>query len=360
MEAALHPRQTERLAALRAYDILDTPRESDFDDIVLLASEICGVPISVINLIDEARQWFKAEIGLGVRETPLDTSICAHAILEEDFVEIHDTLQDRRMHGNGLVSGDPGLRFYAGALLKSEEGLPIGTLCVLDYRPRHLTDSQKAALKVLARQVMTQLNLRLALVRQELLNKEVDHRVKNSLASVASFVRLQMSRASDPALKANLESVQQRIRAVSLLHEALYLTTAMGQIDLAQYLPKLGAMLQGGAPENVSIVFEIAPVFVDSARASSLGVIVSEFVANSNKHAFPNGATGSVRVQLVRVAPDTVELRCADNGIGESAPTKKRTGLGLRLIEASAATLGGQVIPEAASKGFALTIRFPA
>jgi GAF domain-containing protein len=97
MKAEHHPLEPARLAALRAYDILDTPRESDFDDIVMLASRICGTPISVINLIDETRQWFKAETGLGVRETPLDTSICAHVILEKDFVEISDTLADVRM-----------------------------------------------------------------------------------------------------------------------------------------------------------------------------------------------------------------------------------------------------------------------
>jgi GAF domain-containing protein len=102
MKAEPHPQQHNRLTTLRQYDILDTPRERDFDDIVALASEICGTPIAVINLIDEHRQWFKAEVGLGVRETPLETSICSHVILEDDFVEIEDTLVDDRTADNEL------------------------------------------------------------------------------------------------------------------------------------------------------------------------------------------------------------------------------------------------------------------
>ncbi|MFM9978649.1 MAG: GAF domain-containing protein, partial [Sphingomonadaceae bacterium] len=184
MEAAKHAQENERLAALRRYDILDTPREADFDAIVNLASRICEAPISVINLIDAERQWFKAEVGLGVRETPLETSICAHAILEQDYVEIPDTLHDARMRDNALCLGDPGLRFYAGALLRSPEGLPIGTLCVLDHKPRQLDELQRLTLVTLAAQVVTQLNLRAALARKAVLRKEIDHRVKNSLQSV--------------------------------------------------------------------------------------------------------------------------------------------------------------------------------
>lgn len=160
MRASCHPQEEVRLATLRGYHILDTPREADFDEIVQLAADICGTPISVVNLIDEDRQWFKAEVGLGVRETPLDTSICAHAILERGVVEVPDTALDARFQDNPLVQGDPGLRFYAGALLETQDGLPLGTLCVLDTVPRTLTEMQRSALRVLGHQVMTQLELR--------------------------------------------------------------------------------------------------------------------------------------------------------------------------------------------------------
>ena len=132
MEAARHIAEEQRVEALRSLRILDTPREEEFDDIVRVASAICGTPISVINLIDGNRQWFKAEVGLGVRETPLPASICAHAILQPDLFIVADTLEDRRFADNPLVVGDPHLRFYAGALLETAEGLPLGTICVLD------------------------------------------------------------------------------------------------------------------------------------------------------------------------------------------------------------------------------------
>lgn len=156
-------RESRRLAALARYDILDTPVERAFDEVAELAAQICETPIAVVNLIGEGRQFFKAEVGLGVRETPLETSFCAKAILEEDFLIVPDATRDPRFNCNPLVTGEAGLRFYAGALLKTAEGLPIGTLCVLDTRPRDLTLLQQQALKVLGRQVMAQLELRLAL-----------------------------------------------------------------------------------------------------------------------------------------------------------------------------------------------------
>ena len=156
-------RERLRLEALRRYDILDTPTEEAFDEIAQLAAEICKCPMGVVNLVDETRQFFKAEVGLGVRETPLETSFCAHALLEDDFLVVPDATQDPRFNCNPLVTGAPGIRFYAGALLKTAEGLPIGTLCVLDTKAKPLTGLQQRALKVLARQVMQQLDLRLAL-----------------------------------------------------------------------------------------------------------------------------------------------------------------------------------------------------
>jgi PAS domain S-box-containing protein len=152
----------ERLQALDSYGILDTPPEQGFDDVAALASEICGTPIAVVNFIGDGRQFFKAEVGLGVRETPLETSFCRQAILQSDFLYVPDATKDPRFEGNPLVSGEPGLRFYAGALLKTEDGQPIGTLCVLDMQPRELTERQRANLQRLARQTMAQLELRRA------------------------------------------------------------------------------------------------------------------------------------------------------------------------------------------------------
>lgn len=155
-------RERARLEALTRLAVMDTPREPEFDDVAALAADICGTSIGVVNLIGEGRQFFKAEVGLGVRETPLETSFCAEAILQEDFMVVPDARLDPRFAGNPLVTGEPHLRFYAGALLKTADRLPIGTVCVLDAEPKELTELQERTLKVLARQVMTQLELRLA------------------------------------------------------------------------------------------------------------------------------------------------------------------------------------------------------
>ena len=159
--------EDERLAALTRYRILDTSRESGFNELTELAAEICGTPIAVVNLIASGRQWFKAEVGLGVDSTPLDTSFCGTAILQEDFLLVPDATKDERFACNPLVTADRGLRFYAGALLKSPDGFAIGTLCVLDYEPRALSGAQQRALRILARQVVAQMELRLALLERE-------------------------------------------------------------------------------------------------------------------------------------------------------------------------------------------------
>jgi GAF domain-containing protein len=121
--------EADRLAALKRYEILDTPREPEFDDVARLAADIFEAPIAVVNLIAEGRQWFKAEIGIGADELPLDVSICAHAIFQPGIFVVRDAAADPRFAANPLVTGEPGLRFYAGALLETPDGLPLGTVC---------------------------------------------------------------------------------------------------------------------------------------------------------------------------------------------------------------------------------------
>jgi GAF domain-containing protein len=162
MKAPIPTDENARLRALHRYEILDTPNEREYDDITFLASQICGAPIALISLVDEKRQWIKSRIGLEIEESPRDVAFCAHAISsgESQPLIINDALSDKRFVANPLVTGDPHIRFYAGAPLVTPDKHSIGTLCVIDREPRQLTEKQLQALQALARQVTTKLELR--------------------------------------------------------------------------------------------------------------------------------------------------------------------------------------------------------
>ena len=159
--APLPPNEDERLAELHDYEILDTPPEPVFDDLTWLASHICRTPVAAVTLIDAGRQWFKARIGVERTHLPREESICAHALLNHnDIFEVPDATKDERFASHPMVSGGPGLRFYATAPLVSTSGHAIGTLCVVDHVPRTLTDDERHALRIIAAQAVSELELR--------------------------------------------------------------------------------------------------------------------------------------------------------------------------------------------------------
>ncbi|MEZ5292768.1 MAG: ATP-binding protein [Vicinamibacterales bacterium] len=149
-----------RLSALRRYRILDTEPEQRFDDLTMLASQICETPISLITLIDTDRQWFKSRVGLDVVETVRSVAFCTHAIRQEGILQVPDAAGDDRFRHNPFVTGEPNIRFYAGAPLVTPDGHALGTLCVIDVKPRRLSAPQLRALAALRRQVEAQLELR--------------------------------------------------------------------------------------------------------------------------------------------------------------------------------------------------------
>ncbi len=171
--------EAKRLKALQKYNILDTLPEMSFDDITRIASHISETPVALISLVDSERQWFKSKIGFDIEETPRDISFCSHAILEPDILVVPDTHKDERFFDNPLVTGEDNIRFYAGSPLVTAKGETLGTLCVIDRTPRNLDETQKEALRALARQVMNQLELRKHINEQEQNKRELVEHQKN-------------------------------------------------------------------------------------------------------------------------------------------------------------------------------------
>lgn len=176
MRAQIPENEVDRLAVLARYDILDTTAEQEYDDIVLLASQICGTPMAVVSLVDRDRQWFKAKVGVDGDETPRDESFCAHAILKpNETLVVNDATQDARFADNPQVTGGLGVRFYAGAPIVTRERVALGTLCVFDDKPRDLSVQQLAALEALARQ----LSLRIEMRRTSVLLREANEKLES-------------------------------------------------------------------------------------------------------------------------------------------------------------------------------------
>lgn len=366
--AQLHPNEAERLQALRSYGILDTAVEPAFDDITRIASHVCQTPISVVNLIDQGRQWFKSEIGLGVRETPLESSICAHAILEHSFLEVPDTTLDKRFDCNPLVTGEPHLRFYAGALLRTPDGLPLGTVCVLDHKPRKLTQDQRDVLAALARQVMSQMELRRALLLSDRLQRNLSrlmavagHDLKQPLQVMILTIDRIRGKLSDP-------KDQERLRYA--------MDAGMRMAEELDRLAETSGMEAGvGAPNVIS--FPVKEVF-DSivhnwrlhAEAKQLQLIVkpcSAYVASdpSMLRAIVGNLVGNAikyteRGRVVvgcRRRGNALSIEILDTGSGIAAdqlgaifdafhqinPASEGLGLGLSIVRRSAEALGHKI-----------------
>jgi len=357
MKPENHPQEAERLRELHRYQILDTDRERAFDEIVELTAQLCDAPVSVVNFIDADRQWFKAEVGLGARSTPLETSMCGHVILQGDFVEIPDTLADKRMADNPLCTSIPGFRFYAGAVLMGANGLPLGTLCVLDHKPRVLNDMQRKVIKVLSRQVMRELDLRLSLEREQVLRREIDHRVKNSLASIGSLFSMKARAAPDERVRLALEDASLRIRSLSSLHAELHDLEHGQSVDLASLFRRVTLDLQQLLPDGIGLSVKVHGGQATPHLANSLLLIVNEFVSNSVKHGFSD-AGGTIEF-VISTSDDDWSIVCKDNGAADRQDAERAesaSGLGTRVINSLATSLGASLDWRAEGNGMELRL----
>ena len=205
--------EQERIKSLKKYDILDTPPDGSFDRITKLAAKLLDVPIAIVTLVDTDRIWFKSRYGLDVQQIGRDPGLCASAILSDELYEVDDTLTDPRTLANPLVASGFGLRFYAAVPLKVRDGYNLGTLCVLDKKPRHLTQLQKETLEYLADILIDQLELRLsartANYQQNQLLNIAAHDLKNPLTTISVWADLAQQAKNDPA---QVEMMCERIK----------------------------------------------------------------------------------------------------------------------------------------------------
>ena len=197
--------ERKRLSVLWQYEVLDTVPEELFDDLTELAARICEAPIALISLVDEKRQWFKSKVGTTMTETSRDVSFCAHAIQQSSLFIIPDASKDPRFENSPLVTSDPKIRFYAGAPLITPDGYALGTLCVIDTVPRELRADQKQALAILARHVVSQLELRRR--SRELLDiRRQNERSKGELEQLRSQLaeaRRELARRASPKVSSD-------------------------------------------------------------------------------------------------------------------------------------------------------------
>jgi len=378
--------EPRRLEGLHRYGILDTPDEPAYDRMTRLSSRLLGYPISLISLLDETRQWFKSRHGLDVRWTSREIAFCSYTILQDDVMVVPDALKDDRFALNPLVTRSPSIRFYAGMPLKTSDDLPLGTLCVLDTKPRwDFDEDKKTALRDLAAVTTHEIeagyaartaafeirerrkaekSLASALEEKEILLREIHHRVKNNLQSLWGLLQIEKSRMTDAHARTRMDAVSQRITVMGSIHKQLYASQNFARIDLGLHLEELCENLNSlyGSPQGVTVTLKADAVESSLDTAIPLGLIANEAISNSLKHAFPSGRTGRILVSLRRLTDEasgrTIELLIADDGVGTQGTTGRSPGgIGMTLIEALANQIDASVTVNDET-GYSLSIRF--
>ncbi len=344
-------KEKSRLAKLIEFNVLDTPEEDDFNDIVKLASKICEVPISLISLVDDTRQWFKAKVGIAAIETPREWAFCAHAIDSNSFLQVEDATKDIRFFDNPLVIGSPDIRFYAGYPLKTSDNIALGTLCVIDSKPKELNSFQITSLEILANQVIKNLELRLSnkhlaqnlqIIAQQ--NEELDksndikrklisilsHDLRTPLSNFQNFIYLFENNLIDKTEQINiLNSVKSGVNATINMMENL-LTWTMAQlkdnsiniIDLKPYdILKLQSrsLTINAEKKGIEIINNIDENQYIKADNGMLEFIIRNLLSNAIKFS----ENSNIEINLTSVEKyDVISIK--DYGIGMNLETKSK------------------------------------
>jgi signal transduction histidine kinase len=394
-----------RLADLYDYEILDTPAAEDFDKIVHLASRICNAPISLVSLVDAHRQWFKSKLGLNNMETTREVSFCAHAINQDNIFVVPDAIADERFHDNPLVTGDPGIRFYAGVPLISPRGNRLGTLCIIDKVPRNLTDGQKENLAVLGMQVVKLMELhktnnrlkeitkkdqqrhmeleRISQMQQRVISI-IAHDIRSPLYSLKSLLQLipdKQDGISHPAIYLDI-GITQLNSTLSLLDNLVEWGRAQMKGEGIEYRPcNLFEMVKEVIKElqiateikGISLRNHVEPGIKISTDENMLRFILRNLLTNAIKFT----KMGGITVDAV-LSEEALLVKVEDTGIGipasllttlfsgQKKTSRKGTqneagsGLGLSLVTAFIEKMNGSIRAEGwEGKGTAITFILP-
>lgn len=384
--APLPTNEKERLEALYNYDILDSDAEKDYDEIVQLASLICQTPVALITLIDKDRQWFKAKVGLDISETPRDYAFCSHAILQNDLMQVPDTLQDERFYDNPYVEAEPNVRFYAGFPLTTKSGFNLGTLCVIDFQPRQLNNIQKYTLQILANQVADKIEMRLINKQLEFqkqtLEKQLEfqkkifsliaHDVRSPLISMYGIATLLSENGMEKEqVYQSIHKIQNNINnALDVLDQILIWgkmqvgsnTDIQPRIEKIKVKDFLEPIIKFYTPKaqnkNIDLSFELeqCPDYIYS-DPFLFGSIIRNLVSNAIKFT-PLG--GKVKCDITN-EQGYLKIVVQDNGIGMSEEVQrsfwtgenvvsrigtnneKGTGSALQLLRTFTYLLGGKI-----------------
>ena len=346
-----------RLAALKGLSILDTPHEPLFDSFVSLVAESFSVPVALISLVDEHRQWFKAVKGLSIDQTARAVAFCDHTIRSGDVMLVPDATQDERFLGNPLVTGAPHIRFYAGAPLVAPDNHRVGTLSLIGFEPRRGFPPREAArLKVLADTIMQTLIQRALALQAEqldtvrsLLMREVDHRARNALSVVQSIVHL--SRAPD--IRTFKELILGRISALARAQGAL--TQRGWTAGSARRVVEDELAVLAQPPRGRVTGDDMA---VAARDVQPLAMIVHELATNAVKHGALSVESGVIEVTLTATNPGLTI--CWREFGGPSVTTPERSGFGSRMIRELSGQLDAGLDVEWPPSGLQLSLRLPA
>lgn len=382
------PDEVKRIQAVKRYDILDTPPDGAYDRITALAARLFQVPIAIVSIVDSDRIWFKSRHGIDATEVGRDPGLCASAILQNGPYIIQDAAKDARALANPLIAGELGLRFYAAAPLTTTDGFNLGTLCVIDRKPRELSEPEIANLQDLASLVMDQLELRLSSIRTmtELINDKsaaeeanlakseflsnLNHELRTPLNAILGFTQLLNMGAPSlaPSQQASIKQIRQAGgHLLKLVNEILDLAgIESGQLSmtletllLADILKECQAMMEPQAQKkgvyvDTSGFDDPCVVYADRTR---LKQVLINLLSNAIKY---NQAGGTVTVEYFRIGPKRTRINVKDSGIGvppekldqlfeafnrlgQESGIEEGTGIGLTVTKKLVEMMGGAV-----------------